>query len=107
MTNQEIIDAALETLLELRESLFVPNPATRVKGGSTGNMALNALRMKVYSGYIVVYIDTTVAPYVPYTNEPWLAERWQGAKNPNEGWWEVFAQEFINRFNQKLGGKIT
>ena len=72
----------------------------------TGNMALNSLRYKVQGNYIVIYFDTNIAPYVPYTNEPWLSDKWNGKQNPNEGWWDEFAQEFIRRFNIKIRGKI-
>ena len=33
-------------------------------------------------------VDESIAPYVPYTNEPWISEKWNGKKNPNEGWFE-------------------
>lgn len=106
MNRQRIINAVIETIEEMREE-YVPNPETRYKpGGSTGNMALNALRYKVQGNYIVIYFDTNVAPYIPYTNEPWLSDKWNGRKNPNEGWWDEFAQEFIRRFNIKIRGKI-
>lgn len=96
-TRQRIIDAACRTVEELRKD-FVPR--------DTGNMAYNGLKYKVEGNFIVVYFDTKVAPYIPYTNEPWLSDKWKGKKNPNEGWWDVFANEFITRFNQKLRGSI-
>lgn len=97
MTRQGIINAAISTVEEMR-GRYVPR--------DTGNMALDSLRYKVQGNYIVIYIDTNIAPYVPYTNEPWISDRWHGKQNPNEGWWDKFAQEFIKKFNTKLRGKI-
>ena len=58
--------------------------------GSTGNMAYNALqsRFKTLNNKwrAEIYIDDRIAPYVYYTNERWLSQKWKGHKNPNEGW---------------------
>lgn len=51
-------------------------------------------------------MDTNIIPYVPYTNEPWIAKRWNGRKNPNEGWWQRFANEVILLVAIKLKGDI-
>lgn len=99
MTRQRIVNAALATMEELRNTL-VPNPETRGIT-STGNMAWNALNYEITGDVLSIYIDPKIAPYVYYTNEPW-----KGKSNPNEGWWDVFANEFIRRFNEKLGGTI-
>lgn len=97
MTRQNIINAAITTVEDMRRE-YVPY--------DTGNMALNALQYRVEGRYITIYINTRVAPYVPYTNEPWLSPKWDGKKNPNEGWWDTFCNEFIERFNRKLRGTI-
>ena len=97
MTRQEIINAAISTVEQMR-SEYVPR--------DTGNMAFNSLRYRVQDNYIVIYIDTNIAPYVPYTNEPWLSEKWHGKQNPNEGWWDEFAKEFSDRFSKRIRGKI-
>lgn len=47
-----------------------------------------------------------IAPYVPYTNEPWISPKWNGKKNPNEGWWDRFVAEFTKRLANKLKGVI-
>ena len=80
---------------------FAPNKNTRyVKyykntygnwaKGSTGNLAFNALRTKYKPTKTKfraeIYVDDKIAPYVYYTNERWLSQRWKGHKNPNEGW---------------------
>lgn len=106
ITRQEVINIASEIVEEMAFE-WVPNPDTRYKkGGSTGNMATLGLRYKTQGNYFIVYIDTNIAPYVPYTNELWISPKWKGKKNPNQGWWDVFAIEFINRLNERLKGEI-
>lgn len=108
MTKQEIINAIQATLEELRNTDFVPNPKTRYqKGGSTGNLKDNGLSINITQKEVVIFLDQSKAPYVPYTNDPWVSPKWNGKHNPNEGWWERFVEEFTRRLAQKLGGKIT
>lgn len=99
-----MIRACVNTVEEMRKR-FVPNPKTRGKT-SKGNMALNALKYRLEGDEFVVYIDEQIAPYVWFTQLPWLSPRWNGKKNPNEGWFEVFQEEFARRLAKKLGGKI-
>lgn len=67
MTRNEIISAAIATVEEIRAE-FVPNPSTRYKkGGSTGNMAFNALRYRIEGNEFIAYIDESIAPYVWFT----------------------------------------
>ena len=55
----------------------------------TGNLSSNALRIEyVTPDECKIYIDQSIAPYMPYTNEIWISPRWKGKKNPNEGWWQ-------------------
>ena len=106
MTAQRVITACVETVEEMRAN-FVPNPNTRYKkGGSTGNMAFNALRYRVEGDIFHIWIDEGIAPYVVYTNEPWKSPKWHGKQNPNEGWWECFCDEFAKRLASKLQGVI-
>lgn len=99
MTRQKIIDAAIDVMVEMQdEDGWIPK--------NTGNMAFNGLRGKVTSKYVIIYVDTKVAPYVPYTNEPWISPKWNGKQNPNEGWWNRFAAEFSQRLAKKLRGVI-
>lgn len=99
MTRQKIINAAIRTVQGLqRNDKWVPR--------DTGNMAFNSIRYKIEGNFIVIYVDTNIAPYAPYTTEPWIAAKWHGAKNPNEGWWDRFCEEFVKRFNRRLRGKI-
>lgn len=100
-----IIEAVIDVVEELRETMFIPNPATRYIT-STGNLAFNALNYVVKDGAMCVYVDKSIAPYMPYTNEPWLSPYWRGKKNPNEGWWQRFAEELTGRVAARLGGTI-
>lgn len=106
MTKQAVIDAAVAVVEEIRAN-WVPNPDTRYKkGGSKGTMAFDALRYDITTDMVHIYVDPAIAPYVPYTNEPWISPRWHGKKNPNEGWWQRFVEEFNTRLANKLHGVI-
>lgn len=37
---------------------------------------------------VACYCGNEQAYYMPYTNERWISEKWRGAKNPNEDWWD-------------------
>lgn len=107
MTVVQIIQAILESVEELRPTDYILNPNTRYKpGGSTGNMAFNSLQILIMGNVVRIYFNDGIAPYIPYTNEPWISPYWHGKKNPNQGWWDRFVQELIRRINQKIGGKI-
>ena len=97
MTKQQIIDAVISVVESLRTEL-VPY--------DTGNMAFNALKYEIRDDMIDISVDPNIAPYVPYTNEPWLSEKWHGKKNPNEGWWRRFADEFAKRLATNLKGEL-
>ncbi len=97
MTKQDVINAAVSIVEEMSGEL-VPR--------DTGNMAFNALTINVNNDMIDIFVNPAIAPYVPYTNEPWLSERWHGKKNPNEGWWDRFVAEFAKRLANKLKGVI-
>ena len=87
---------------------LVPNPKTRyLPGGSTGNMALNAAQIRFPSPDVCeIYIDDEIAPYLPYTIEPWLSPRWKGKKNPNEGWFERAAAYIAQYVAKNVKGEI-
>lgn len=98
MTREQIIGAIIETVEELRQSIFIP--------WDTGNMATNALRYQEEGDLFIVYLDESIAPYVPYTIEPWTSTKWHGKQNPNQGWWEEWGKTFANRLATKLKGTI-
>lgn len=63
----------------------------------TGNLAHNALRIEyVTPNKCRIYIDQNIAPYMPYTNEKWISPKWNGKKNPNEGWWQGAVIEAVS-----------
>lgn len=105
MTRAQVAVIVIQTVEELRNTMFVPNPATRGKT-STGNLAFNAIRYTLQDDVIDIFVDERIAPYVPYTNKPWTAKRWNRKKNPNEGWWERFCAEFARRLAVKLKGDL-
>ena len=105
-------DSQFQTLCQEAFAEFVkqvPNPKTRYKkGGSTGNMAFNAARMEFSDpATYIISMDEDIAPYVPYTNEPWLSPHWKGKKNPNEGWFERTARRIAENTAKYCGGTIT
>lgn len=105
ITKQTVISAASSVLAEMRPSYSVPNPRTRYIT-STGNLAFNALKMSVTDKEIKIYVDPHIAPYVAYTNEPWTSPRRHGKENPNEGWWQRFAEEFAAKLANALKGEL-
>ena len=73
----------------------------------TGNLRYNAINYEFLDAdTCVIKVSLDIAPYMPYTNEPWLAKRWNGKKNPNEGWWENAVKKVVEYLAQTLGGEI-
>lgn len=73
----------------------------------TGNLKNNGVTYAFLDNdTFMIKIDLAKAPYMPYTNEPWLAKRWNGKKNPNEGWWENAVKKVVEYIAQALGGEI-
>lgn len=87
MTPEQFEKVCLRAVDYLRG--FAPNPVTRAQGKSTGNLAFNAIKWEMPDpDTFVIYVDESIAPYMPYTNEPWISPKWGGKRNPNEGWWQ-------------------
>ncbi len=73
----------------------------------TGNLAYNGVRIVFVSRKeTLLYVDESIAPYMPYTNETWLAPTWNGRKNPNEGWFDRAADGIAELLNHLLGGEL-
>lgn len=55
----------------------------------TGNLRYNAVQSR-FSGQksCEIYVNTDIAPYMPYTNEQWTSPKWHGKTNPNQGWFK-------------------
>ena len=70
----------------------------------TGNLADNGVRFRwIDEETFEIYVDESIAPYMPYTNEPWISPKWNGKKNPNEAWWqdaiELCKQHLFNAYD--------
>ena len=73
----------------------------------TGNLALNAIKMEMPSPNVcLIYVDESIAPYMRYTTGAWLSPRWNGKKNPNEGWWQDACAQIAERVAKKINGTI-
>lgn len=48
-----------------------------------------------------------MAPYMPFTNEPWVSAFWNGKKNPNQYWWNKACEYVINDFSKRTGGRLN
>lgn len=73
----------------------------------TGNLAMNAIKIEFPSpDKCVIYVDEAIAPYMPFTTRPWVSPRWNGAKNPNEGWWQTACERVLEQAAGLLKGEI-
>ena len=64
----------------------------------TGNLKYNAIKYeRVSKSEYKIYVDEKVAPYMPFTKEPWISPKWNGKKNPNEKWFDN-ASDYIARY---------
>lgn len=97
--NREIIEQAFFNAVK-RLKFYAPF--------DTGNLRENAIRYEWRDNKtFVIYVDQNIAPYMPYTNEPWTAERWKGKKNPNEAWWQGAVEAIAEVMAIELNGKLT
>lgn len=84
-----------------------PDGITRLRRHSTGNMRRNATKFEIINDKkFVVKVDSSVAPYAVYTNEPWQSPYWRGKQNPNEGWFQKAALAYAEALATALGGTI-
>lgn len=97
MTKQQFDRVCMELVRIIRER------APR----DTGNLADNGVRY-VWENEetFTIYIDESIAPYMPYTNEPWISPKWNGKKNPNEAWWQDAVNLCIEHFTNVYKGEI-
>lgn len=73
----------------------------------TGNLSQNAIRIEFPSPSVcLIYVDEAIAPYMPFTNEPWISPKWKGKKNPNEGWWQAAGELIVELMAQELKGEV-
>lgn len=73
----------------------------------TGNLRNNGIRIEFPTPQECrIYVDEAIAPYMPFTNEPWLSPKWHGKQNPNEHWWQDTCEFFIEMLAQELKGEL-
>lgn len=73
----------------------------------TGNLAGNGITFKfVNERKFTIYVNEKVAPYMVYTNEPWVSAYWRGKKNPNEGWWNNAVGVLVDLICNELKGRV-
>ena len=71
----------------------------------TGNLVNNAIKVEFPSENVCrIYVDTIIAPYMPYTEYPWISPKWNGKKNPNEGWFKQAAHNIYRMLITDLNG---
>lgn len=54
----------------------------------TGKLMRSIKTERNNKGGFRVYVDTSLAPHMKYTENPWTDSKWNGRKNPNEGWFK-------------------
>lgn len=97
MTMQQIENALFRTLIWFKAR--TPQ--------DTKNLKRHGVKLeRIGVGVWRLYVDLEEAPYMPYTNEPWISPKWNGKQNPNEKWWNNTVEEFMRRVARELGGKI-
>lgn len=74
----------------------------------TGNLKENAVKLvDKGNGVWEITIDQSIAPYMPYTNEPWVSPKWKSKKNPNEHWFDDAAGLIALLIAQELNGTLS
>ncbi len=117
MTEKLFLEICKEAFLQFRYHVpYTPNdvvkPNGKIRRRSTGNMRFNSVKveyklLKNQGFSSTIKVDSGIAPYAVYTNEPWVSDTWNGAKNPNEGWVERAVYDVVKRIAAKYGGIIT
>ncbi len=79
----------------------------KVAPRDTGNLADNAIVYWYEGDKAIIEVKTNIAPYMPYTNEPWVSPRWNGKKNPNEAWWQTRVPIVLNKVVKRYNGVLT
>ena len=96
MTKNEWETLFIEAINSLRQQVFVPY--------DTGNLKYNAIKgIWIGENQYRIYIDEAVAPYVFFTNEPWINRR---GNNPNENWVDKMVNFIAQYIAQRAGGTI-
>lgn len=73
----------------------------------TGTLAKDAITIEFSNpNECHIYVDESVAPYMPFTNEPWISPKWNGKQNPNQDWWQTACEYIMYLFQDLLGGDL-
>lgn len=74
----------------------------------SGNLRNSATYVKKNSeNEVQIFVDSEIAPYVVYTNEPWISPKWKGKENPNEKWFERAVEMVAQELAAMLGGTLS
>lgn len=98
VSHKKFVNACLSAVNTLRE--LAPK--------DTGNLAYNAIKVAFKDkDTCVIHVDERIAPYMPFTAFPWTSPKWNGKKNPNEGWWERAAEVIARQLAKELKGELN
>jgi hypothetical protein len=97
----ETYDVEASTVLMLLRDMLVSG-APNIKRQST-----NALRNSISVISDTVVIGGGIVDYAPYTTYAWTHPRWNGAKNPNEGWVERLTIQAMTIAAMRLGYRVV
>lgn len=105
---QAQIENVVQAALEAGRFLI---PKNKRKVSTAGNLRFNATMYENEGGgHLVIYVsgdgENGIAPYAPFTNEPWISPHFNGKPNPNEGWWDRFVEFVVNYIQTALGGEV-
>lgn len=70
----------------------------------TGNLSKS---INAENERLVITIGDDAIQYAPFTNEPWVDEKWHGKQNPNEGWINRALEIALPIVDRLLQGSIT
>lgn len=70
----------------------------------TGNLRYNSMRLTFDSEGATITVDQSIAPYMPYTNEPWVSPKWNGRQNPNQYWFDRGFEDLLHVLEWYTGG---
>lgn len=74
----------------------------------SGNLRDNAISVKYMDPKIAqISVDLNIAPYMPYTNEPWVSSFWRGKQNPNLYWFDFAFLQVLRYLERSVGGRST
>ena len=104
---EELFDRIMVRSLAIMKEA-APNPSTRHKpGGSTGNLALNAVRVRNVDRENMrfeIYVNVDMAPYMSYvTSKTHWAD---GRPYEYHEWFDKAVEEVVHYIATLLGGKV-